>query len=184
MFQTPRRGHSHARDARVRSTNRPLVLSAVLLLTACNFDSTANTEPVSDYDALVGTWIATTFVVSDQTGPGHDTVDLTRRPAGGGPPCEVTLRFQADGSGRLEIIEIEANASRKVLSDDFTVVSADRLTLSLSVGEPGLERPVAMEHFHSDEGDRLTLRFTYPLDLEGDGQREDQLIVGTFRRAG
>jgi hypothetical protein len=167
----------------VKSTGGPLCPLAILLLAACNFDGTAATDPASGYDALVGTWIATTFVVSDQTDPKHDAQDLTHRPAGRGPARRVTLRLDANGSGRLEILEIGDHGTRSLLRDEFTVVSSDQHTMSLSVGLPRLERPVAVEHFRSLEGDQLTLRFTYPLDLDGDGQRQDHLIVATFRRA-
>lgn len=161
---------------------RPITLLAAALLTACSFDSTSSTEPGSAYDALVGTWTATTFVVSHRHEPGHDAQDLARSTGGDESAYDITLSFRQDHTGCLEIFEIRESVAREVHSDEFSVLSLGDRTMSLALEAEGHDQPLAAEHFLSERNGGLTLKLTYPLDLDGDGVREETLVVGTFQK--
>jgi hypothetical protein len=162
---------------------RPIsLLAAAAMLAACSFDATSSSEPGSAYDALLGTWAATTFVVSQRHQPGYDAHDLARSSGGDEFGYEITLAFRLDRTGCLEIVETGESASREVHSDEFSVLSLDDRTMSLALGADGHEQPRAAEHFLSKRNGGLTLKLTYPLDLDGDGVREETLVVGTFQK--
>lgn len=156
-------------------------LLASIFLASCNYATDAS-GPTSGYDALVGTWSATTFVVSDLSSPGHDAMDLLMGDADGRPPCHVTITFRSDGSGQLDIVRQASDGPEPLVDDEFTASSVGQATLTLNVVGANPAEPIQVEEFYSERDERLTLRFTYPLDLDGDGQREDRLIVGSFRR--
>ena len=168
---------------RFRNSYLLVLLAFAVLPAACDFEDAASTEPQAEYDALIGTWTATTFVVSRQTRPGHDAVDLVSPGAGGDPSYRVTLRFETDRTGSLEIVHSEGGDAPRIQLDDLSVlsVSAGRLQLAISAAE--FDATVSAEYFRPEHGETLTLRLKYPLDLDGDGKREECLIIGIFRKA-
>jgi hypothetical protein len=153
------------------------------LVAACDYAAAGSTELESDYDALVGTWTATSFVVSNELSPGRDAADLTRSNGHRKNALEVTLQFASDRTGRLEIHAIpEAGSADEPNQDQFSVTDVTDATLTLAISGQDVQQTVTAQYFRSDSDRLLTLKFHYLFDMDGDGTREKCLVIGTFRK--
>ena len=142
----------------------------------------ATTEVGSDYDALVGRWSATSFVVSDGNDPGHAAADLTLASPGRGQARKVTILFHSDRTGSLNIEGRTDSEGSPAQHDEFSVLAATGSSLRLAVSADGARQTVSVEYFHSALDSSLTLSFSYPLDLDGEGHRQTRHVIATFQR--
>lgn len=160
-----------------------MALAPAFLVAACDFAADGSTELESDYDALVGTWTATSFVVSNERSPGRDAADLTRSNGQRRNALEITLQFASDRTGYLEIRETQQTGSEEATNQDqFSVTDVTDATLTLTVNGEDFGYTVTAQYFRPASDGILTLRFYYPFDLDGDGDRELCLVIGTFRK--
>lgn len=157
----------------------PLLVAPALIAAACNRDGSAIDEADLLYDGFIGSWTATSFVVSDLEGPNPAT-DLTLTSPAYGNPYRVMLEFAGDRVGRLRLRH-EASGEAE-FADTFSVtdVTEHSLTLHVSAGE--LDETVLVEYLRSRIDNSLTLQFSYPLDLTGEGQRERHGVIAIFQR--
>lgn len=158
------------------------LVAAAFLGAACpGADPDGITEVDSDYDALVGTWLATTFVVSDPANPGLRATDLTRPGASRDASRDVVLEFKPDHTGYLAIIDPRDEESPEEQRDEFSVVDVTRHSLTLMIRGGGVAETVFVKYSRAKQGRSITLEFTYPLDLNRDGKRERCRVIGTFQ---
>ncbi len=144
-------------------------------------DANGVTEVDSKYDALVGTWLATTFVVSDPANPSRNATDLTRPGASTGAARDVVVEFKADRTGYLAILDPRQEESPEEQLDEFSVTDVTKTSLTLIIRGEAVAERVFVKYSRSKHGKSLTLELTYRLDLNGDGKRERCRVIGTFQ---
>jgi hypothetical protein len=171
--------HSH----RALYTLVLLLVAPCLIAAACTGDEPALTETELLYDAFVGSWSATSFVVAEGEEPGPAT-DLTAAPPAHGRPLRVTLRFAQDRTGRLEFSREADGTQVAEQGDDFWVAEVGEHSLTLQVDGHNPDETVLVEYFRSQRDDSLTLRFSYDLDPYGQGEHRKCRIIAIFERNG
>ncbi|KPK82572.1 MAG: hypothetical protein AMS25_01555 [Gemmatimonas sp. SM23_52] len=169
-------------DCRLSTTLLCALVATAFLGAACpGADPNGITEADSDYDALVGTWLATTFVVSDPANPGLRATDLTRPGGSRHAARDVVLEFKPDHTGYLAIIDRSNEESPEEQRDEFSVVGVTKHSLTLMISGEGVAETVFVKYSRSKQVRSITLDFTYLLDLNWDGKRERCRVIGTFQ---
>lgn len=170
------------RECRLVTALLSALFATAFLGAACpGTDANEITDVDSDYDALVGTWFATTFVVSDPTNPNQRATDLTRPRTSMGDGRDIVLEFRADRTGYLAILNHSQEESPEEQLDEFSVTGVTKSNLTLVINGVGAAERVSVKYRRSKHGKSLTLEFAYPLDLNDDGKRERCRVIGTFQ---
>jgi hypothetical protein len=168
------------RHVRLYTLTLSIALAPALAAGCSRADSNGTTEPGPVYDALVGTWNATTFVVSDHEASGDQAVDLVQRRPGrrGGRDFRLEFRHDRTGSLRAETAEGEPGG----FLDSYSVLEVTDRTLTVAARGDGIAETVEMEYFVPKGGRSVTLRFWYPIDIDASGDRSRCQVVATFAR--